>query len=92
MDGLRGRHCKYKTATVFLVPVTDTPTMTPFSLMDCHIIPYEDVSAPHACSPAKDLPTSVPSVVEQVREKADLEPKISSLSLRFLDQVPECMA
>lgn len=38
MDALRGRRGKYKTATVFLVPVTDTPTMTPFCLMDCHII------------------------------------------------------
>ncbi len=52
IDGLWGRHGKYKTATVFLVPVTDTPTMTPFSLMDCHIIAYEGVPLSLSCSAA----------------------------------------
>ena len=56
IDGLRGRHGKYKTATVFLVPVTDTSTMTPFSLTDCHILPYEDVSLTLYC---KKCPTCV---------------------------------
>jgi len=31
MDGMRGRRGKYKNLTVFLMPVTDTPAMTPFS-------------------------------------------------------------
>lgn len=39
IDGPGGRHGKYKTATVFLVPVTDTPSMTPF-FSNCHIIRY----------------------------------------------------
>lgn len=60
MDGLRGRHGKYKTATVFLVPVTDTPTMTPFSLMDCHIIPYEDVFLTLSCTAAKRVQPETP--------------------------------
>lgn len=60
MDGLRGRHGKYKTATVFLVPVTDTPTMTPFSLMDCHIIPYEDVFLTLSCAAAKRVQPETP--------------------------------
>lgn len=62
MDVLRGRRGKYKTATVFLVPVTDTPTMTPFSLMDCHIIPQVSLSY----SAAKKSPTLIPHLQSKV--------------------------
>lgn len=46
MDVLRRRRGKYKAATVFLVPVTDTPAVTPIFLSDglshrpCLALPY----------------------------------------------------
>lgn len=91
MDGMRGRRGKYKNLTVFLMPVTDTPAMTPFSTYGLSHHPLMESSFPlMLCCKDTNGPFAALNIVSYKTYKVYIF--LSSFLFRSLKEVSKSIA